>query len=134
MIKSLAHVCFVVKDLDASLAFYRDRLGLKEAFDFRNEKGERFGVYLRVGGRSFIELFKGGVGPRAEKQSFQHICLEVDDIQKTVADLKAKGIEVGEISMGCDNAWQAWLKDADGNSIELHCYTEKSWQAPALRG
>ncbi len=57
MITGLAHVCFNVSDLEASLAFYRDRLGLKHAFDFNDESGARFGVYLHVVALSFIELF-----------------------------------------------------------------------------
>ena len=133
MIKSLAHVCFIVPDLDASIAFYRDVLGLKPAFEFRNEKDELFGVYLHVGGRSFIELFKGKVGQRAEAQTYQHLCLEVDDIKAAVAMLRAKGIAVTEMILGSDCAWQAWLKDPDGNAIELHCYTPESKQTKFLK-
>jgi catechol 2,3-dioxygenase-like lactoylglutathione lyase family enzyme len=133
MVKGLAHICFVVKDLEASIAFYRDRLGFTPAFDFTNDKGERYGVYLRVGGRSFIELFKGEVEARAAKQSYSHFCLEVDDIQGTARQLRAAGLEVSEVKMGMDNSWQAWLEDPDGNRIELHEYTAKSWQAPWLQ-
>jgi lactoylglutathione lyase/glyoxylase I family protein len=131
LIKGLAHICFTVKDLDASVAFYRDLVGLKPAFDFVNEKGERFGVYLAFGGRSFIELFKGSALP-AQGQSYQHCCLEVADINAAVAALRAKGIEVTDVTLGGDQTWQAWLADPDGNRIELHQYTPKSWQAPFL--
>ena len=34
-------MCFVVRDLKAALDFYCGKLGLKEVFDFRNDKGER---------------------------------------------------------------------------------------------
>jgi lactoylglutathione lyase/glyoxylase I family protein len=130
MITGLAHVCFVVSDLDASIAFYRDQLGLTPAFDFVNEQGERFGCYLRVGGRAFLELFKGTLTARAEGQAFQHICLEVDDIESTVATLRERGVEVGPVSLGSDQSYQAWLSDPDGNRIELHGYTPESWQTP----
>jgi len=70
------------------------------AFEFKDDKGKRFGVYLRAGGRCFIELFQGEVTGAAPKPSFQHICLEVDDIEKTVAEMKAKGIEVGQTKLG----------------------------------
>lgn len=133
MITGFAHACFVVKDLEASLEFYRDKLGLKPAFDFTDEHGKRYGVYVHVGGRSFIELFQGEVAAPAQHQSFSHCCLEVDDIEQTVADLRARGVEVGEISFGMDNSWQAWLADPDGNRFELHQYTPRSWQAPSLK-
>ena len=132
MITGLAHACFTVADLDRALTFYRDGLGLKEAFDFVNENGQRYGVYLHLGRRNFIELFVGELADRAEKQSYKHICLEVDDIEATVSDLVARGIEVSPIKMGMDHSYQAWITDPDGNRIELHHYTPESWQAPHL--
>ncbi len=80
MITALAHVCYIVRDLDAALDFYVDKLGLEPAFDFINEEGKRFGVYLKVGGRSFIELFIGTPELTANRGSYQHLCLEVDDL------------------------------------------------------
>jgi hypothetical protein len=40
---------------------------------------------------------------------------------------------VGEVSLGSDQSWQAWLADPDGNRIELHAYTPESKQLRALR-
>ena len=132
MIKALAHVCFTVRDLDASTEFYVGKLGLKHAFDFVNDEGERFGVYLHAGGRSFVELFQGEVGEAEGAPSYRHFCLEVGDIEAAVADLRAQGLEVTDPSLGSDHSWQAWLADPDGNRIELHCYTPDSRQAPWL--
>ena len=132
MVKGLAHVCFVVRDLVKAVEFYVNKLGLPIAFEFKHADGKRYGVYLKAGGRCFVELFQGEVTAGGDKPSFQHICLEVDDIETTVADLRAKGIEVGPITLGCDQSYQAWLKDVDGNAIELHAYTETSWQRPFL--
>ena len=132
MVKGLAHGCFVVRDLDKAVEFYVTKLGLAIAFEFTNDMGKRYGAYLKAGGRCFIELFQGEVTAAGGKPSFQHLCLEVEDIEATVADLRAKGIEVGPISLGCDQSYQAWLKDVDGNAIELHAYTADSWQRPHL--
>ena len=132
MVKGLAHVCFVVRDIEASIVFYHRKLGLAHAFDFKDSQGRRTGVYLKAGARSFVELFQGEVSQPEGKPSFQHICLEVDDIEATAKDLKAKGVEVGPVTLGCDNSYQAWLSDPDGNRIELHGYTPKSWQGPHL--
>jgi catechol 2,3-dioxygenase-like lactoylglutathione lyase family enzyme len=133
MITGLAHLCFSVKDLAAAEAFYREKLGFRHAFDFLNDKGAKFGVYLHIGGRSFVELFTGQLAPPAKGQSYQHLCLEVDDIGRTVADLRAKGVEVTDPKLGTDHSWQAWLADPDGNRIELHHYTPESRQAPHLK-
>ncbi len=133
MITGLAHACFHVKDLEVSLAFYRDKLGLVPAFDFINEQGQRTGVYLHLGGRTFIELFIGKPEAPAPNQSYKHICLEVDNLQATMQTLQQRGVEVTGFKRGKDQSWQAWITDPDGNRIELHHYTAESWQAPWLR-
>jgi lactoylglutathione lyase len=133
VITGLAHICFVVKDLEASIRFYTEVLGLTFAFDYKNEKGERFGVYLHAGGRAFIELFQGDPAPTAEKQSYQHFCLEVEDFDGTVAELRARGADVSAVKRGTDRSWQAWLADPDGNRFELHGYTPESWQLPWVK-
>ncbi len=131
MITGIAHICYTVSDLDASQAFYCGQLGLKPGFDFVRD-GERFGMYVHVGGRNFIELFVGELTEPAEGQTYRHLCLEVDDIQSTVAQLGDKGVEVSEPKMGTDHSWQAWVTDPDGNRIELHHYTPESKQGPFL--
>lgn len=134
MITGLAHVCFVTPDLDRALRFYRDVVGLKPAFEFRRDSGELYGHYLHVGGRAFLELFVGGAetAPASDGTTYRHLCLEVDDIEATVAALRDRGAEVDEPKLGSDRSWQAWLSDPDGNRIELHQYTPESKQGPHL--
>ena len=133
MITGIAHVCFTCRDLAASEAFYVETLGLRHAFDFVNDAGRRFGVYIHAGERTFIELFDGKLGERAEGQAYRHVCLEVDDIEATVAALRARGVEVSDPKLGSDGSWQAWLADPDGNRIELHHYTPESKQGLGCR-
>jgi catechol 2,3-dioxygenase-like lactoylglutathione lyase family enzyme len=133
MITALAHACFTVRDLDNSLDFYCGKLGLTHAFDFINDQGERFGVYLHVAGRSFVELFQGEVKEGAAGGSYRHLCLEVADLQAAVVELRGQGLEVADPKLGSDRSWQSWLSDPDGNRIELHCYTPESKQAPWLQ-
>ena len=129
MVRSVAHVCFVVKDLEAAERFYTEVIGLKHAFDFLKETGERFGVYLHAGGRTFIELFTGNPAQVAGG-SYQHVCFEVDDVTAAVETIRARGWKVSDATLGSDDSWQAWVSDPDGNSIELHSYTAGSLQAP----
>ncbi|MGA2265162.1 MAG: VOC family protein [Phycisphaerae bacterium] len=125
MIKGLGHVCLTVKDLEASVAFYRDKLGLAEAFDFIRD-GRRHGVYLHAGGRNFLELFEGPLDPPAPRQRFRHFCLEVDDIHAAVQQLRAAGLETSEVEPTQDGSLHAWLADPDGNRVELLAYTPNS--------
>jgi catechol 2,3-dioxygenase-like lactoylglutathione lyase family enzyme len=73
------------------------------------------------------------VSPDQPNQSYRHLCLEVDDIATTAADLRAKGIKVTDPQPGTDRSLQAWLADPFGNRIELHCYTPECKQMPWLR-
>ncbi len=130
MITGIAHNCYRVENLEASVAFYSGKLGMKEVFDFKDEQGKRFGLYLHVGGRNFIELFEGK--QPGQGGSYQHICLEVDEINDTVSDLRKGGVECSDPKLGNDQSWQAWITDPDGNRIELHQYTPESKQGAAL--
>ena len=130
MITGLAHVCFTVRDLDVSRDFYCNKLGLRPAFDFVNDKGVRHGMYVHAGGRNFIELFQGTLSPRAEGQAYRHLCLEVDDLDATAGELRRHGVEVSNVKVGSDHSRQGWIADPDGNRIELHEYTPKSKQTP----
>jgi catechol 2,3-dioxygenase-like lactoylglutathione lyase family enzyme len=133
MIKGLAHVCFHVRDLEAAEAFYTGKLGFRRAFDFHNAQGKRIGTDLHISGRNFLELFRSEVTPPQPAQGYRHLCLEVDDMAATRADLLAKGIEVTEPKKGSEGSWQAWLKDLEGNTIELHCYTAESKELPWMK-
>jgi catechol 2,3-dioxygenase-like lactoylglutathione lyase family enzyme len=133
MITGVAHLCLRVADLERSVKFYTDILGLEKAFAFHKPDGTWFGQYVHVGGRNFIELFSAQLSAPAEGQSFGHFCLEVQDIAGTARTLRERGVEVSEVKMGSDNAWQAWLADPDGNRIELHAYTADAGQAKWIR-
>ena len=105
MIKGIAHVCYMVKDLECAIRFYCDALKLKLAFEFRDEKGKRFGVYVQVGGRNFLELFEGESASLKETGSYRHLCLEVDNIEATVNELREQETDVSDPKMGEDGSW-----------------------------
>ena len=130
MITGIAHVCYTVSDLDRSIAFYCDQLGLTPAFPFLNDEGRRTGQYIHVGARTFLELFEGVLGDPAQGQAYRHLCLEVNDFEGTVAALRERGVEVTGIKLGKDRSHQAWVVDPDGNRIELHKYNPESKQTP----
>lgn len=128
MVKALAHVCLLSRDLDRTLEFYTVTIGLSKGFDFvRN--GSTFGFYLRVAAGQFIEVFKtDDSSPEAPPRRITHLCLEVDDIDAMRSQLLAKGLEVTEKKIGADASWQIWTNDPDGTPIEFHQYTEQSCQ------
>lgn len=140
IIKQLAHVCFFTNQLDTMVAFYRDTLGFPVAFTMRNDDGFEFGFYFDLGNTTFIEIFdqKGAVKqwggdttPRKPNEGvrYGHFCLEVIGLDETCAELSARGVTIERsIQVGMDHSRQAWVKDPDGNAIELMEYTAKSLQ------
>ena len=123
MITSIAHVAYRVQDLEKSLDFFCRILGLEEAFRLLHDDGEPWLVYLRVGDSGFIELFPEGkkrFPTSPEAIGFAHLCLYVDDIFAAVDQLRERGLECpGAPTLGKDGNWQYWIKDPDGNDIEL---------------
>jgi glyoxylase I family protein len=127
MIKRLAHANLVSKDLAASEHFYCDVLGMKRVFDFL-ENGSLFGFYLDAGDMTFIEIFKQRKDVNIESPLIPHLCLEVEDIDSAIEDIRSKGWTITDKKRGGDQSWQAWMKDPDGLAIEVMQYTKESSQ------
>ena len=134
MITDLGHTAFGVHDLDAALAFYA-HLGLNESFRLHYPDGSLMLVYLHIGGDRFLELFPNGPEPDANRtQSFKHICLLTADLPAAVETLRAAGIAIErEPKEGLDGNLQAWIRDPDGNAIELMQLVDTSPQRETAR-
>lgn len=99
-IKQINHVAIVVEDIDESLAFWRDTLGIK-MHELRDVPAEKSKVaFLPVAG-SELELVQptsddSGIAKYLAKrgQGMHHVCLEVDDIDGMLEMLKAKGVRL----------------------------------------
>jgi catechol 2,3-dioxygenase-like lactoylglutathione lyase family enzyme len=124
MIRQLAHICVHSADLDKTLWFYTEVLGLDRAFEFERN-GELCGYYIRVGNRTFIEVFKGDPG---EQGNIRHVAVEVEDMDRLIERIKSYGVEVGDKRKGSDQSWQVWVVDPNGIRIEFHEYTPQSRQ------
>jgi lactoylglutathione lyase len=135
----LAHAAFAVADVPRTLVFY-ELLGIREAFRLHHDDGSLMLVYLHVGGDRFIEIFPGGpaIDPGADpnrKGSFMHLCLLTENLRAAVEALRAVGVTIArEPSMGLDTNLQAWIKDPDGNAIELMELSPESPQRRIARG
>jgi lactoylglutathione lyase len=131
MIKGITHVALLVTDIDKSLDFYCNKLGIKEKFRINKDDGTPHLIYLEVTPNQFIELFPGAQGAfqRPSTSATVHFCLQVDDIQKAYEEFKSRGgVPHSEPMFAMDNAWQFWTNDPDGNPIEFHQFTAESMQ------
>ena len=99
-IKAINHVAVVVDDMENSLLFWRDALGL-QLHDLRDVPAEKSQVaFLPLAGAE-IELIMpttddSGIAKYLTKRGpgMHHICLEVDDIEGLMAQMKIKNIRL----------------------------------------
>ncbi|WP_426450745.1 VOC family protein [Paenibacillus sp. S-38] len=138
MIKGIGHLAFDVSDMEQSLHFYCNVLGLTKAFEIHNDENQPWIVYLQVSGLQFIELFYGGRNRPEHVErpiGFSHLCLEVESVEAMAAHLRNRSVPLDvEPQMGKDLNWQCWVRDPDGNRIEFMQLDPQSPQARCGRG
>ena len=112
-VTGLGGVFYVVKDPEATRAWYRETLGIDGEYgpqlNWSEETGDK--PYSLISHFSDDKYLKPGVG------GFM-INLRVDDLDGMVADLKAEGVDVLD-SVDEGYGKFAWLLDPDGIKIEL---------------
>ncbi|HET6595365.1 MAG TPA: methylmalonyl-CoA epimerase [Anaerolineales bacterium] len=99
-VKQINHVAVVVDDMEKALSFWRDGLGL-ELHELRNVPAEQSQVaFLPLPG-SEVELVQpttddSGIAKYLAKRGpgMHHICLEVDDIEGMMSQLRSKGVRL----------------------------------------
>jgi methylmalonyl-CoA/ethylmalonyl-CoA epimerase len=99
-IKSINHIAIVVEDMEESLAFWRDALGI-ELHELRDVPAEKSQVaFLPLTGAE-VELVMptsddSGIAKYLSKRGpgMHHLCLEVDDIEGMLSHLKQKKIRL----------------------------------------
>lgn len=141
-IEYLGHGGVAVSDLEAAMHFYRDQLGLSEAFRLKRPDGSVLLIYLRVNDNNFIELFPGyekQTQPETKRTTIRHLGLFVGDLQAALRALQAKGYPLPADAfeqarkVRADGTYLYFIKDPDGNAIELSQITPDSLQAKSRR-
>lgn len=121
-VSGIAHVAIMASDIEKTLDFYINKLGFDEVMRLDRD-GALWLVYLRVTDTQFIEVFYGGTGDRApafEAIGYNHLCLSVPDIEKSISELEAAGVQLYRPhKLGLDGNWQCWIEDPDGHRIEI---------------
>jgi methylmalonyl-CoA/ethylmalonyl-CoA epimerase len=99
-VKSIDHVAVVVDNLETSLSFWRDALGI-ELRRLHDVPAEASRVAFLPVGESEIELvlptsLDSGVAKYLAKRGpgMHHLCFEVDDLAGMLQQLSAKGIRL----------------------------------------
>lgn len=144
-IQGVHHVAIIVEDMERSLKFYRDVLGLEFLKDYTNsgpvavetlglENPSQRIVLLRAGNdETLVELcqYMSPVG-RPQRSDIKendigvrHLCLQVGDIQEIYERLVVDGIKfTSRPVVQASGVICAFFRDPDGNSLEL---LEPAW-------
>ncbi len=100
MIKKVDHIAIAVKNLDEGLKAYEDLLGIKSSHT-EEIPDQGIKAALIVLGDLEIELIEPirpdtGVAKFLENkgEGIHHICFEVDDVDKELESLAAKGVQL----------------------------------------
>jgi catechol 2,3-dioxygenase-like lactoylglutathione lyase family enzyme len=116
----LDHVVLIVRDAEASVAWYRDKLGLEP---LRLEEWRQGAVpfpSMRVDEGTILDLLPG----RPDGRNVDHLCLVVDEDAELLA--ATQGLEVIDgpaVRWGArGNAVSVYVPDPDGHVVELRRY------------
>lgn len=100
MVNKVDHIGIAVKNLDETLKFYEDILGMKSMGTEVVEEQKVKVAFLPIGDTE-VELLEsteedGPIAKFIEKkgEGIQHIAYKVDDIEKAIEELKAKGVKM----------------------------------------
>jgi glyoxylase I family protein len=134
-ITELDHIVLNVGDIDRSIAFYTQVLGLKAERVQEFKEGKVGFPSVRINGDTIIDLFpikaegspeqQGGEKPQ---RNLNHFCLvtEKEDFSGIVDYLKERKVPIvqGPISRwgARGRATSVYFFDPDGNEIEIRCY------------
>lgn len=117
----MANVRYLVHDVDAALAFYTGPLGF--------ELAERWGPPFAMVRRGDLTLWLSGPGTSAQRPmrdgaqpvpgGWNRFVLEVDDLDATLAALRAAGAHLRSDIVSGPGGRQLVVDDPSGNPVEL---------------
>src|ERR1700720_3932184 len=97
MVKKLLHTRYRVTDLEKTVSFYRDVLGLKEVRRHQSGRGSQLVFFKAPDSDEEIEICKfDQSGPVVVGPDLTHLAFEVDDLEKFAKEAAAKGYPLSD--------------------------------------
>lgn len=112
MITGMVHAFYQVADLDRSIHFYRDVLGL------RIKRQEDKWVEFDLGGVT-LGLLVGRSSAWPGGRNGAEVALKVDNINQVMRELRSRGVSSLGILQGRPQGWTVPVDDPDGNRLYL---------------
>jgi catechol 2,3-dioxygenase-like lactoylglutathione lyase family enzyme len=112
----MEHFTILTEDLDRTVAFYQDLLGLevgpRPPFDFP-------GAWLYCGGRAVLHVVAGRALPATRTGVIDHMAFAAKDLAQTVERLKAREVAYDLRRLAGGGLWQMFFLDPNGARVEL---------------
>jgi lactoylglutathione lyase len=121
LVTKLLHTRYRVNDLERTVTFYKDILGLEEVKRHKSPRGSEL-VFLRTpGSEELIEItFFPGSGPVQVQPDLTHLAFEVDSLEAFGQHLARHGLKYsdGPTTSASGSAF-AFIDAPEGYEIEL---------------
>ena len=128
-VNNMNHVAIAVENFDEAFAFYTQKMGFREGFTVRDDKGQPTLAYIQVSRDTFIELQPANANRRP---GLNHFGLHVEDLKGMVATLKQRGVKVEDPRVGRGDSSVANATDPGGIRIEIFQFGADSLQRKAM--
>ncbi|MDQ6859842.1 MAG: VOC family protein [Verrucomicrobiota bacterium] len=121
MIKRLLHTRYRVQDLEKTVSFYKDVLGLEETRRHTSGRGSQLVFFKAPGSEEEIELCKfDESGPVVVGPDLTHLAFEVDSIDEFAKQAAAKGYPLSDgPHRNSDGGAIAFIDAPEGYEVEL---------------
>lgn len=121
MVTRLLHTRYRVADLDRTVAFYRDVLGLEEVRRHKSPRGSELVFFKTPQSEELIEICRyDGSGPVIMGPDITHLAFEVEDLQAFAAHSAALGYPLSDGPTTSGNGTTfAFIDAPEGYEIEL---------------
>ena len=120
MVKRLLHTRYRVHDLEKTVSFYKDVLGLKEIRRQTSGRGSQLVFFKAPGSDEEIEICKfDESGPVVVGLDLTHLAFEVDDLEKFAKEASAKGYPLSDGPHPSGTGKIAFIDAPEGYEIEL---------------
>jgi lactoylglutathione lyase len=126
MIKKYLHTRFRVSDMDKSISFYQDILGMEVIEQKTSPRGSKL-VFLKFPGMDCeLELCSfPDSGSVHVPEDLVHLAFEVDDLEMCIDKLNTAGVPITEGPLESSNGTKfIFTEDPDKYEIELMYYKE----------
>jgi lactoylglutathione lyase len=120
-IRKLLHTRYRVNDLEKTVRFYRNVLGLNETGRHKSPRGSELVFMKAPESDEEIELccYPGG-GPVQVQPDLTHLAFEVDDLEEFARQLEKKGVKLSDgPTRSSSGSVFAFVDAPEGYEIEL---------------